>query len=171
MRLARRGKPVAVLLSLQEYERLDARRAGLGEAIKPFRRQSDLRNFDVKEIFGGVRDGSPAREVAMRLEHLLDTNVHSEPLRRSRRGACSSGSRSTGGRQPPRRRSGTSYGSVAAAYLRRRSAGCWRRTWVVLQPSLPVLLYDDKIGSAEGRRRRGWLCRTYGRSHKIEARP
>lgn len=65
VRLTRRGKPVAVLLSLREYERLGARRADLWDAIESFRRQADLRELDVDEIFAGVRDRSPGREVKL----------------------------------------------------------------------------------------------------------
>jgi len=65
VRLTRRGKPVAVLLSLREYERLGARRADLWETIESFRRQTDLRELDVDEIFAGVRDRSPGREVKL----------------------------------------------------------------------------------------------------------
>ena len=63
VRLTRRGKPVAVLLSLREYERLGARRPDLWEAIESFRRQADLRELDVDSIFAGVRDRSAGREV------------------------------------------------------------------------------------------------------------
>jgi hypothetical protein len=54
-----------VLLSLREYERLGAGRADLWEAIESFQRQADLRELDVDEIFAGVRDRSPGREVKL----------------------------------------------------------------------------------------------------------
>jgi prevent-host-death family protein len=59
VRLTRRGQPVAVLLSLREYERLGPRRPDLWMAIEAFRRQRDLRHLDVDEIFDGVRDVPP----------------------------------------------------------------------------------------------------------------
>lgn len=65
VRLTRRGKPVAVLVSLREYERLGPRRADLWEAIEAFRRETDLSDIDVDEIFAGVRDPSPGREVEL----------------------------------------------------------------------------------------------------------
>lgn len=65
VRLTRRGKPVAVLVSLREYERLGPRRADLWEAIEAFRRETDLGDIDVDEIFAGVRDPSPGREVEL----------------------------------------------------------------------------------------------------------
>lgn len=57
--LTRRGRPVAVLLSLREYERLGARWPDLWEAIESFRRQTDLCQLEVDEIFAGVRDVPP----------------------------------------------------------------------------------------------------------------
>ncbi len=63
VRLTRRGKPVAVLISLEEYERLRPRRPDLWRAIETFRRDTDLNDLDVEEIFRDVRDPSPGREV------------------------------------------------------------------------------------------------------------
>ena len=40
-----RGKPVAVILSIQEYERLSARQAGFWEAYSAFRERVDLRRI------------------------------------------------------------------------------------------------------------------------------
>lgn len=65
VRLTRRGKPVAVLVSLREYERLGAGRPDLWESIESFRRQSDLGDLDVDEIFAGVRDRSSGRGVEL----------------------------------------------------------------------------------------------------------
>jgi prevent-host-death family protein len=56
IRLTRKGKPVAVLVSLQEYERLGPRRPDLWQAIETFRQQTDLRDLDVDEIFADVRE-------------------------------------------------------------------------------------------------------------------
>lgn len=65
VRLTRRGKPVAVLVSLREYERLGPRRPDLWAAIEAFRRETDLSDLDPEEIFAGVRDSSPGREVEL----------------------------------------------------------------------------------------------------------
>lgn len=63
VRLTRRGKPVAVLLSIREYDRIRPPRPDLWQAIGAFRREADLAALDVDEVFRGVRDGSPGREV------------------------------------------------------------------------------------------------------------
>jgi antitoxin Phd len=65
VRLTRWGKPVAMLISLEEYERLRPRRPDLWGAIADFRKRTDLSDLDVDEIFGGVRDASPGREVEL----------------------------------------------------------------------------------------------------------
>ena len=57
------GKPVAMLVSLEEYERLRPRRPDLWRAIETFRERTDLSDLHVEEIFRGVRDPSPGREV------------------------------------------------------------------------------------------------------------
>lgn len=63
VRLTRRGKPVAMLVSFEEYERLRPQRRDLWRAIEEFRERTDLSDLDVDEIFAGVRDRSPGREV------------------------------------------------------------------------------------------------------------
>ena len=63
VRLTRRGKAVAVLLSLRDYERLLARKPDLAHAMDEFRATHDLSALDVDAIFAGVRDPSPGREV------------------------------------------------------------------------------------------------------------
>jgi prevent-host-death family protein len=65
VRLTRRGKPVAVLVSVEEYERLRPRRPDLWEAIEAFRERTDLSDLDPDEIFRGVRNSSPGREVEL----------------------------------------------------------------------------------------------------------
>jgi antitoxin Phd len=62
--LTRRGKPVAVLVSSQEYRKLTSGKRNLWEAIQEFRRTHDLApNAEVEEIYADVRDISPGREV------------------------------------------------------------------------------------------------------------
>ena len=61
--LTRRGKPVAFLVSAQEYRNLTAGRRDLWTAIEEFRGSHDLSALDPEEIWNGVRDRSPGREV------------------------------------------------------------------------------------------------------------
>ncbi len=63
--LTRRGRPVAVLLSTQEYERLRMPRLSLAEAIRAFREQPDFLPLDADEVFADVRDRSPGRDVEL----------------------------------------------------------------------------------------------------------
>jgi len=64
VQLTRRGKPVAVLLSTDEYERLQQRKGNFWEAYLAFRKEHDLANLDldVDAIFADVRDRSPGRD-------------------------------------------------------------------------------------------------------------
>jgi antitoxin Phd len=62
--LTRRGEPVAVLLSIQEYQRLLSARASFWDAYTSFRHSVDLSQLDIEpSVFEGVRDPSPGREV------------------------------------------------------------------------------------------------------------
>ena len=62
--LTRRGKPVAVLIGIDEYQRLAGGRRDFWEAYEEFRREFDLTSLgiDPKESFGDIRDSSPSRE-------------------------------------------------------------------------------------------------------------
>jgi antitoxin Phd len=61
--LTRRGKPVAVLLSFEQYERLKSGRMSLGEAIDRWRRETDFEALGITgDEFEGLRDPSPGRE-------------------------------------------------------------------------------------------------------------
>jgi prevent-host-death family protein len=64
--LTRRGKPVAVVLGIEAFERLAAGRRGFWEAYEEFRREFDLARLgiDPDEVFAGVRDTSPGREIS-----------------------------------------------------------------------------------------------------------
>ena len=54
--LTRHGKPVAVLLSSQEYKRLTASRPDFWEAYTAFRDQVNLQELDIEpEIWADVR--------------------------------------------------------------------------------------------------------------------
>lgn len=63
--LTRRGKPVAILLSAQEYERLKKGRIDFWDTYLAFRKryQLDEIDIDVDNIFANVRDRSPGREM------------------------------------------------------------------------------------------------------------
>ena len=63
--LTRRGEPVAVLLSIEEYRRLLAGRKSFWDAYSEFRDEVDLGELDIEpEIFEGLRDVSPGRETS-----------------------------------------------------------------------------------------------------------
>ena len=62
--LTRRGKSVAVLISVADYERLTNRSMSFGEACEKFRRSVDLKALEIDPaIFDGLRDRAPGREV------------------------------------------------------------------------------------------------------------
>jgi prevent-host-death family protein len=62
--LTRRGKPVVVMLSIQEYKRLSSPKAGFWEAYSAFREQVDLQELGIEpDTFTSLRDRSPGREV------------------------------------------------------------------------------------------------------------
>jgi prevent-host-death family protein len=63
--LTRRGEPVAVLLSLDEYRRLVARQRDFWSAYAAFRAQFDLEEGDTAEPLRDLRDQSPGREPAL----------------------------------------------------------------------------------------------------------
>ena len=65
--LTRRGKPVVVLLSIQEYERLSRKYTGLWSAVSEFRRKVKDEGIEISDIdFKGLRDLSVGREVELR---------------------------------------------------------------------------------------------------------
>lgn len=62
--LTRRGKPVAVLISMRDYERLTRRHEGFWGALESFRRrQPESQESVITDAdFIGLRDRSPGRE-------------------------------------------------------------------------------------------------------------
>jgi len=63
--LTRRGKPIAVLLALKEYERLKDRKRAFKAIHEAFRRRNpDLaeRGIEPEEWLRDVRDSSPGRD-------------------------------------------------------------------------------------------------------------
>ena len=62
--VTRRGRRVAVLLSVEEYERLRSDRPDFWSAYQAFRQQYDLASLGIgAEVFDDVRDRSTGREV------------------------------------------------------------------------------------------------------------
>lgn len=65
--LTRRGTPVAVLLSIQEYERLSRKYTGFWSAVSEFRRKVEDEGVEISDKdFDGLRDLSTGREVELR---------------------------------------------------------------------------------------------------------
>ena len=63
--LTRRGKPVAVLIGVEDFERRQSKaKPGFREAYEKFLREHNLAELDIDpdEIFGTVRDPSPGRD-------------------------------------------------------------------------------------------------------------
>ena len=66
IRLTRRGKPVAVLLSMREYERLLNRTTSFWDAYTAFRASTDLAQLAIEpSVFDAVRDRSAGREAEL----------------------------------------------------------------------------------------------------------
>jgi len=65
--LTRRGQSVAVLVGRREYDRLATRARRFSEAWNEFTRKVDLveLRIDPDEIFDGVRDTRPGRNVGL----------------------------------------------------------------------------------------------------------
>lgn len=66
IQIVRRGKPVAVVLSLGEYQRLISDKIGFGASLAEFRQKYQIQNWDIDpdEVFDDVRDRSLGREVS-----------------------------------------------------------------------------------------------------------
>lgn len=65
VRIVRRGKAIAVVLSVEEYERLSAPPKDFWSAYLRWRSQVDwsgITNDEIDEIFKDVRDKSPGRD-------------------------------------------------------------------------------------------------------------
>jgi prevent-host-death family protein len=64
--LTRRGKPVAVVVSLRELERLRGERVPFGEAYRRFLKMHPLRELGVDDdLFEAARDRDPGRKVSL----------------------------------------------------------------------------------------------------------
>jgi prevent-host-death family protein len=62
IRLTRRGKAVALLISVADYERLSSQRTDVWDKLQDFRTKHDLSDVDVDDVFENVRDHSPGRD-------------------------------------------------------------------------------------------------------------
>ena len=63
--LTRRGRQVAVLLSISDFQRLTSGKDDLWTAIQRFRARHDLSDLDIDQVYGDIRDRSPGREVVL----------------------------------------------------------------------------------------------------------
>ncbi len=63
--LTRRGKPVAMLIGLQQFQQLTSTLPGFARAYRDFSEKFDLDALavDPDEVFADVRDRSPSREI------------------------------------------------------------------------------------------------------------
>jgi len=63
--LTRRGKPVAVVVSLGEFERLRSERPRFGDAYRKFLGHHSLAEIGVDGFAAMTRDASPGRKVSL----------------------------------------------------------------------------------------------------------
>ncbi|MCM3874938.1 MAG: type II toxin-antitoxin system Phd/YefM family antitoxin [Thermoanaerobaculia bacterium] len=62
--LTRRGKPVAMIVSVREFETLAGARGSFASALRRFRKANDLKRGGIdRSFFGRLRDKSPGRPV------------------------------------------------------------------------------------------------------------
>ncbi len=66
IQIMRRGKPVAVVLSLDEYQRLTSKQVGFGEGLAEFRQNYQIQKLEIDpdDVFNDVRDHCAGREVS-----------------------------------------------------------------------------------------------------------
>ena len=66
VKLTRRGEPVAVLLSVHEYELIDQKSRGFWNALMRFRQVMQDSSVEIADSdFEGLRDSSPGLEVQL----------------------------------------------------------------------------------------------------------
>ena len=64
LKLTRHGKPVAVLLSIQEYELLKAKKGNFWFKLMEFRKEMEKENVEITDAdFADLRDSFSGREV------------------------------------------------------------------------------------------------------------
>lgn len=66
IQVLRQGKPVAIILSMGEYQRLLSENVGFGASLGEFRQKYQVQTLDINpdEVFQNVRDRSFGREVS-----------------------------------------------------------------------------------------------------------
>jgi antitoxin Phd len=62
VQLTRRGRPVAVVLSLNEYDRPSRNRRSFWEAYEEFRQRHQDEDIETADAFVDLRDSSPGRD-------------------------------------------------------------------------------------------------------------
>ena len=63
--VTRRGRPVAILISVEEFEKLRSGSISFASAYDAFRNTVDLTQAGIEpELFEGLRDASPGREMS-----------------------------------------------------------------------------------------------------------
>jgi antitoxin Phd len=66
VKLTRHGRPVAVLLSIRQYETLSGERKGYWEALSSFRNHMEKEDIQISDAdFEGLRDNSRGRGVEL----------------------------------------------------------------------------------------------------------
>ena len=66
LKLTRHGKPVAVLLSIQEYELLKGKKGNFWPRLLEFREAMEKEDVEITDTdFVGLREPSPGREVRL----------------------------------------------------------------------------------------------------------
>jgi prevent-host-death family protein len=63
--LTRDGEPVAVIVPLDQYRRLESNRPSFWDAVQKFRAETDLEELDIESAMQGVRDRSPGRDIEL----------------------------------------------------------------------------------------------------------
>ncbi|MBX7250760.1 MAG: type II toxin-antitoxin system Phd/YefM family antitoxin [Candidatus Promineofilum sp.] len=64
--ITRRGRPVAVLISIDDYERLRRQPASFAEAYDAFRREHDLAQLAIEPaLFADIRPRDPGRDTEL----------------------------------------------------------------------------------------------------------
>ncbi len=61
--ITRHGKPIVVIMSISDYQRLDGRRPDLVEAIREWRAGTEITDEEIEQVFANTRDHSPGRQI------------------------------------------------------------------------------------------------------------
>ncbi len=64
VKLTRRGRPVAVLLSIAEYERLNRKIGSFWPALQALRNHVEIQGIEISDMdFDDLRDETPGRDI------------------------------------------------------------------------------------------------------------